>query len=200
VVCGVGHETDLTLADLAAICVHPRPPQPPSLPRPSKLTRLGLDARALALARVLTRTLERERQRLDTATLRLGRPAGALAVERQRLAAAETAPAPGASRPSDPASSSAAFPRPAPARRRRVVSTAAARADRVGYGSAGSARPATGAERGYAWIEAGDGRPVLSVRRLMRGDTIQAVWADGRAHAEVLQVELSGQPSVTKGD
>ena len=44
-------------------------------------------------------------------------------------------------------------------------------------------------QRGYAWVETSDGRPVLSVRTLRQGQAVRAVWADGSAQAEVLKVE-----------
>jgi len=43
--------------------------------------------------------------------------------------------------------------------------------------------------RGYAWVESEDGRPVVSVQALQPGQTVRAVWADGRALAEVKTVE-----------
>jgi exodeoxyribonuclease VII large subunit len=49
--------------------------------------------------------------------------------------------------------------------------------------------------RGYAWVEAADGRPVLSARALKPGDAISAVWADGRAQAEVLRVDPAADPA-----
>jgi exodeoxyribonuclease VII large subunit len=44
-------------------------------------------------------------------------------------------------------------------------------------------------QRGYAWVQTSDGRPVLSVRALRQGQAVRAVWADGSAQAEVLKVE-----------
>jgi exodeoxyribonuclease VII large subunit len=44
--------------------------------------------------------------------------------------------------------------------------------------------------RGYAWVQAADGRPVVSVRTLRQGQAVRAVWADGTpGRAEVLKVE-----------
>jgi exodeoxyribonuclease VII large subunit len=44
-------------------------------------------------------------------------------------------------------------------------------------------------QRGYAWVEDADGLPVLSVHGLLPGQTVQAVWADGRARARITDVE-----------
>ena len=49
--------------------------------------------------------------------------------------------------------------------------------------------PARVLRRGYAWVESMDGRPVLGVQGLRPGQAVRAVWADGRATAEVLAVE-----------
>ncbi|MDE2277797.1 MAG: exodeoxyribonuclease VII large subunit, partial [Burkholderiales bacterium] len=43
--------------------------------------------------------------------------------------------------------------------------------------------------RGYAWVEAGDGRAIVSAAALHPGQAVRAVWADGRAEAEVRSVE-----------
>ncbi|MDO8419385.1 MAG: hypothetical protein Q7S90_05050, partial [Rubrivivax sp.] len=44
-------------------------------------------------------------------------------------------------------------------------------------------------QRGYAWVESADGRPVVSALALHPGQAVRAVWADGSARAEVLDVE-----------
>jgi exodeoxyribonuclease VII large subunit len=43
--------------------------------------------------------------------------------------------------------------------------------------------------RGYAWVEDGAGQPLLSVAGLQAGQSITAVWSDGRAHAVVREIE-----------
>ena len=44
--------------------------------------------------------------------------------------------------------------------------------------------------RGYAWVEGADGRPVVSVQALKRGDRVTGVWSDGRAELDVGAVDL----------
>jgi exodeoxyribonuclease VII large subunit len=44
-------------------------------------------------------------------------------------------------------------------------------------------------QRGYAWVEDGDGQPVLSAHRLRLSETVRAVWADGSAQAQITSVE-----------
>ncbi|MDE2161486.1 MAG: exodeoxyribonuclease VII large subunit, partial [Burkholderiales bacterium] len=43
--------------------------------------------------------------------------------------------------------------------------------------------------RGYAWVEGGDGRPVVSALALRPGQSVRAVWADGSAQADITAVE-----------
>ena len=48
-------------------------------------------------------------------------------------------------------------------------------------------------QRGYAWVEAADGRPVVSAHSLQVGQQVRAVWADGSASTEVLSVSKGAQ-------
>jgi exodeoxyribonuclease VII large subunit len=96
VVSGVGHETDVTLADLAADLRAPTPTAAAELVAPATAAqRQALDGLAAALARRSVNALETQAQRLDRLALRLARPSEALARRRhvldllaQRLAAA----------------------------------------------------------------------------------------------------------------
>jgi len=49
-------------------------------------------------------------------------------------------------------------------------------------------------QRGYAWVEDGQGRAITAVAGLQPGQTVHAVWSDGRAQAQVLQVERQPPP------
>jgi exodeoxyribonuclease VII large subunit len=44
-------------------------------------------------------------------------------------------------------------------------------------------------QRGYAWVESADGRPVVSALALKTGQPVRAVWADGRAGALITDIE-----------
>jgi exodeoxyribonuclease VII large subunit len=50
-------------------------------------------------------------------------------------------------------------------------------------------------QRGYAWVEDAAGRPVVSTLGLRPGQQVQAVWADGRARAELLDVHPTPPPA-----
>ena len=48
--------------------------------------------------------------------------------------------------------------------------------------------------RGYAWITDDSQRPLVSVRELRPGQSITAVWSDGRARASVTDVSPDAPP------
>ena len=86
-VCGVGHETDFTIADFCADLRAPTPTAAAELvaqPREVWLGALGLLAGRLQNG--VQRQLEQRAQRLDQASARLGRPSGLVAAQHQRLA------------------------------------------------------------------------------------------------------------------
>ncbi len=190
VVCGVGHETDITLADLAADLRAPTPTAAAELAAPARDEALAaLQGRQALLARALQRLLQQQAQRLDQLALRLGQPARALLAQRQRL--------------DDLARR---LLRAGAQRRERLADAPARQAERLRHAlhlrlQALAARlegaalrlqaqdPQRVLQRGYAWVETEAGRPVVSARALAPGQTVRAVWSDGRALAEVRQVD-----------
>jgi exodeoxyribonuclease VII large subunit len=190
VVCGVGHETDVTLADLAADLRAPTPTAAAELAAPA-LAELQsqLAARAERTRRAGERLLQRHAQRVDTLAARLGTPARALAAQQQGLAARaqRLARAP-----------LLTLQQRHDALRRLGESAQRALRERLHTEplrlAAAEARlqahdPARVLRRGYAWVQTLDGRPVVSVAGLRAGQAVRATWADGTAEAELLRVE-----------
>jgi exodeoxyribonuclease VII large subunit len=190
VVCGVGHETDITLCDLAADLRAPTPTAAAELAAPARQEALAaLQARQSALQRGLERGLQVRAQRLDTLALRLGQPAQGLQMQRQRLD--DLGRRLGLALRHSREMQSREPQRLA----QRLLRAAAMQLAQRRLALAGAQDrlqahdPRRVLQRGYAWVEAADGRPVVSASALRPGQTVRAVWADGRARAEVLDVE-----------
>ena len=190
VVCGVGHETDITLADLAADLRAPTPTAAAELAAPLQAECLALlDARSAQLQRALLRLLQNQAQRLDTAALRLGQPARGLKLQGQLLDGLAGRLSQGLR------NSRARAAEPLDRLGQRLVRAArwSLQREPLRLQAAGerlaAQDPARVLRRGYAWVESLDGRPVLGVHSLRPGQGVRAVWSDGRATAEVLQVE-----------
>ena len=190
VVCGVGHETDITLADLAADLRAATPTAAAELAAPAAAEQMArLDTAQTLLRRSLQRTLQRQAQRIDTLALRLGQPARTLAGQGERLH--------GLQRRLLLALRQRHGQQLLHAQQQAQRLLRAVAAQRVSreQGLVLIAQRLTAVDpkqvlkRGYAWVESSDGKPVLSARALAVGQPVRAVWADGRATAEVLSVE-----------
>jgi exodeoxyribonuclease VII large subunit len=189
-VCGVGHETDVTLCDLAADLRAPTPTAAAELAAPAR-DELddALTARQAALQRLLERSLQNRAQRLDTLALRLGQPARALVGQGDKLREMsrrlQRAVQASTGRANDD------LPRLA-ARWQRAATVSLKGLRQQLDAAAGRLQahdPRRVLQRGYAWVESADGRPVVSARALQPGQAVRAVWADGRAEAVIASVE-----------
>jgi len=189
VLCGVGHETDVTLCDLAADVRAPTPTAAAELASPTRQGALSqLAAFAEVMARRLHFTLDTGAQRLDRAALRLMRPAEVvrrhghrLELLMQRLHGVAT--------------------RPVPRQRVRCAERQSrmARAVEVQmnfqrhklaslHARLSALDPGRVLARGYAWLADEQGRPIGSVQALSVDQVISAQLADGRVSARVTQV------------
>ncbi|HEY6133241.1 MAG TPA: exodeoxyribonuclease VII large subunit, partial [Rubrivivax sp.] len=191
VVCGVGHESDITLCDLAADLRAATPTAAAELAAPpQQMLRAALDAQQQALDRGARRAIEREAQRVDQLARRAGRPTEALYGHTlrlgglgQRLAAAVALQCRFAGQ---------ALPGLARRLLRSGREDLLRRAERLRstHGRLGSLHPQHVLQRGYAWVVDAQGRPVMRAAGLQPGDNVEAVFADGRAEASVRQVRL----------
>ncbi len=203
VICGVGHETDLTLAELAADLRAATPTAAAELAAPLHDELLKqLQFSQARIARALHRQLDAQAQRLDRLALRLGRPTRLLAAQSARLAALDQA------RRQALHQHLAASARHGAAMTQRLgqamaaaVQQKAASLDRLALRLA-ACDPQHVLSRGYAWLEDGHGAPVTRAATLRRGDRLLAHWADGQAVLQVNQVQgvaASAEPPRARG-
>lgn len=190
-VCGVGHETDFTIADFCADLRAPTPTAAAELVAPSREVWMGaLDLLTGRLADGMQRQLDLRHQRLDQAAGRLGRPSGLVARQQmqlarlaqrmrhgmllklQRLAYAEQA-------------LQASFPQ----KLQRSLAQRAERVDRAAL-RLQLLDPRLVLQRGYALLTHTDGQAVTSVRQARVGDALQATLADGVVDVTVEQPRL----------
>jgi exodeoxyribonuclease VII large subunit len=190
VICGVGHETDITLCDLAADRRAPTPTAAAEMASPARDDALlALQARQGALQRVMERALQSGQQRLDALAARIGQPARGLAGQKDRLD--QTAQRLHQAVQARVQRQADALP-PWAARLARALQVQldaqrlrlwAAQQRLAGHD------PHQVLRRGYAWVEDASGKPIVSVQALRPGQPVRAVWADGRATAEVQAIE-----------
>lgn len=193
-VCGVGHETDFSLADLAADLRAPTPTAAAELIAMEREVALAVQARLQQrMAHRVSQRLDGLGQRLDQAALRLARPAQLLsALERQqallrqrlsqvpdrRLQAARVDA--GVLQARLLAATKAQWP----SQHRRIEVLA---------GRLHALDPRRVLERGYAWLSDPQGQPLTSVKRVQADDVVQGVLADG-----VLQMRVTADPVVPR--
>lgn len=190
VVCGVGHETDLTLAELAADLRAPTPTAAAELATPRRDELLAtLVQREAVLQRAVRRRLDNHAQRLDLLALQLGRPARLLAQLQARLeqlhARGRQALAHGSQ------ARHAALDRLAQRLAQAAQRGLQQQHQRLEQSQwrLQAADPKRVLARGYAWLADSDGRAVTSVQRLQPGQRLAAQWADGSALVDVVDVQ-----------
>jgi len=187
VISGVGHETDFTLADFVADVRAPTPTAAAELAcAPIEVWLGALDGMQERLAAAIGRRLDTSAQRLDAVSARLGRPSALLAYQQRVLLGAahgmRHAAASGLARTREGlVTASAALPRgiqSALARSRQRLANADLRL--------GLLDPSLVLQRGYAWLENGQGRALTSASQVAPGQRLRARLADGALDLEVL--------------
>lgn len=192
VLCGVGHETDVTLADFAADVRAPTPTAAAELVSPTQEEGLAmLAAAASVMTRRMHRVLDTQAQALDRTTLRLMRPvdgvrrlAHRLALLQQRMSSHTLQNLP---RQTQRCINLAAR------LQRALTVTLAARGQGLAAieGRIGTLGPHQVLARGYAWLADGQGQPITTATALASGQRVLAVLVDGQVTASVESVVLT---------
>jgi exodeoxyribonuclease VII large subunit len=193
VVCGVGHETDFTLADFAADLRAPTPTAAAELCAPAREEQLAaLQWAQQRLHTLARRQLDQHAQRLDYLAQRLGRPSVRLHQGRQRLLALEhrlhaalrlTVERRQAQLQRLAPALDAAVERHLQRQRQRLAQcvTALAHLD-----------PRLVLQRGYAYLTDAQGHAVTHAGQVTRGDALQATLVDGRLDLLVTGLDKAG--------
>lgn len=189
VVCGVGHETDVTLCDLAADLRAPTPTAAAELAAPARdallLQLAGLE-RSLALR--TDHRLQTLAQRLDRLALRLSRPSDALARQRRLLERlAQRAAAAPARRVELQGQRLSHLEQRHERAHREILLRQRTRLDAL-EARLQALDPQHVLARGYAWLDDGQGGAITSVQALQPGREVRTVLADGAADMQVLRV------------
>ena len=191
VVCGVGHETDFTIADFVADLRAPTPTAAAELvaqPRETWLGALTLIGERMASAS--QRVLDKQSQRLDFAVTRLGRPSTRVARQRLELSRhAQQLRHAVLTRMEQTNASwrwvSAEFPQKV----QRHLQSERERLDRAEL-RLQTVDPHRVLRRGYAWLSDTEGHAITSAQGLLAGQPVRATLSDGTVDLTVTQQRL----------
>jgi exodeoxyribonuclease VII large subunit len=189
--CGVGHETDVSLADFAADLRAATPTAAAELAAPAAAELLGaLQATARTLARAVERVVQARSQRLDRLAPRLGQPAARIAGQARRLdqLASRLTAAAVQTRHAHSVALQAQGGRLVQAVRDRVAApknrllTLQARLTALD--------PQRVVERGYSVVQTAGGVLVIDPRQLAAGQELQLTMARGVAEVRLDQARV----------
>lgn len=186
VVCGVGHETDFTIADFVADLRAPTPTAAAELVAQPRDVWLGaLDLAARRLQDAAFRRLDQQSQRLDRTASRLGRPSALVGQQRLRLASvAQHLQASSANYLKQQRQVVQNLQTNLPSTLQRGLQRQNERLQRAAL-RLGLLDPSLVLQRGYAWLATPDGDTITSVRQTSPGQPLRATLADGTVDLQV---------------
>jgi len=187
IVCGVGHETDFTIADFVADLRAPTPTAAAELVAQPRDVWLGaLDTVARRLQDAMVRHLNRQSQRLDLTVARLGRPSALVGRQRLRLASSAQRLQSSAlhflkQKEQEVQCLQAAMPIAMQRGLQRRDERLQRSALRLGL-----LDPSLVLQRGYAWLTTEQGDTITRVGQTSPGQRLRATLADGAVDLTVL--------------
>jgi exodeoxyribonuclease VII large subunit len=190
VVCGVGHETDITLCDLAADLRAPTPTAAAELVVPSRdELRRQLQRQGQALQQRIWQLLDGHIQRLDRMTLRLARPAQDMRKQQQRcLQLQQRMQRAGLARLELERRCFERLHMQLPAVAHAALQAQQQQLVRLGTQLQAMA-PQRVLARGFAWLDDGKSKALTRAGQLRPGQRVRAVLQDGSAELEVHAVQ-----------
>lgn len=186
VVCGVGHETDFTIADFVADLRAPTPTAAAELVAQPREAWLGaLDLAARRLQDTAFRRLDQHSQRLDLTASRLGRPSALVTRQRLRLASvAQHLQTSSFSYLRQQHQAVESLQTSLPNTLQRGLQRQDERLQRAGL-RLGLLDPSLVLQRGYAWLATPNGDTITSVQQTSPGQQLRATLADGTVDLQV---------------
>lgn len=159
IVCGIGHETDFTIADFVADLRAPTPTAAAELvAQPQQSWLAALDVMQRRLSGLALSQLDKRSQALDMAASRLGRPSAVVARQRQRWVA----------KVQQLHYLTLDYLR----QKDQALKRASTRLESMDPGSA--------LRRGYTWLMDAEGKTISSVHQVRAGQALHASLTDGR--------------------
>lgn len=181
VVCGVGHETDFTLADFVADLRAPTPTAAAELCAPTRELRLGeLSYLQERLQDEMVGGLDRRSQRLDFIAQRLGRPSARLHESTRALISLDHRMRSGHAKALQTAQTrTEAMAQALPRAVARAIELHGRRLQTCGT-SLAMLDPQLVLERGYAYLSDFDGQAITCSTQVKPGQKVNAVLVDGQ--------------------
>ena len=186
IVCGVGHETDFTIADFVADLRAPTPTAAAELVAQPREVWLGaLDGAARRLQEAVFRHLDQLNQRLDLAVSRLGRPSALMGRQRLRLAAsAQRLQLSSLHFLKQRELALQGLQADLPQAMQRGLNRKQDQLERAGL-RLGLLDPTLVLQRGYAWLTSAEGATITSVQQTHSGQSVKATLFDGELELTV---------------
>ena len=187
IICGVGHETDFSIADFVADLRAPTPTAAAEMvaqPRAVWFDLLDVSVRRMRDAAL--RQLDQQNQQLDLTSSRIGRPSARLAGQDLRLASsAQKLQASSLHFLQQKQQHLGRLEMALPEALRRGLERSAERLQRAAL-RLGLLDPSLVLQRGYAWLNTPGGTTVTSVQQTHVGQALRATLADGTVDLTVL--------------